>query len=110
MALAWRELDLREDPDAIRYEGDPADLIDAADLLLALASRPAWHRQAACRGQGVDRWFPGRGQPIAPATAVCAGCPVQVECLRAGMAEGAGIWGGSSERGRRRLRRGDLAA
>ena len=71
---------------------------------------PAWAAQAACKGQ-TALFFPGRGQPdqAARAKAICAGCPVRLECLEAGLDEDYGIWGGlaADERrrvGRRRLR------
>jgi len=38
------------------------------------------------------------------AVAVCQTCPVRADCLEAGMAERHGIWGGTTERERVRLR------
>ena len=66
--------------------------------------RPAWQRRAACRGQladaatsGVD-WFPAKGESAEAAKAVCAGCPVSVECLDYAVGQGAtdGVWAGTS--------------
>ncbi|MGH9291913.1 MAG: WhiB family transcriptional regulator, partial [Acidimicrobiales bacterium] len=37
--------------------------------------------------------------------AICAGCPVVEPCLRAGMGEAFGMWGGLSPRERQQLRR-----
>ena len=72
------------------------------------AARPAWYVDAACRGTDPDLWFPPRGGDTAAAKAVCAGCSVKVECLDFALgrspAEKWGIWGGTSERERRRLR------
>ena len=83
---------------------------DAPSVENALASimkRPAWHRQAACRGVGTDAFFPERGESTDRATAVCEGRSVREECLSAALADplSAGIWGGLSTRGRRELRR-----
>jgi WhiB family transcriptional regulator, redox-sensing transcriptional regulator len=82
---------------------------DCPDALRVEQFRPAWHADAACRGRGTAVFFPGRGQntACANAKAVCAGCPVRDECLDAALTHGelAGIWGGTSERERRRLRR-----
>ncbi|MGH9291933.1 MAG: WhiB family transcriptional regulator, partial [Acidimicrobiales bacterium] len=39
------------------------------------------------------------------ARAICAGCPVVEPCLRAGMGEAFGMWGGLSPRERQQLRR-----
>ena len=84
---------------------------DAPEMqsLLDLFERPAWHRQAACRGADPDLFFPERtdGPPIA-ALAYCKECPVREECLTSAL-EGAsttGVWGGTTGRVRRGLRRG----
>lgn len=48
-----------------------------------------------------------RSQATREAKAICRGCPVRRECLAYALAnrEPFGIWGGCSERERRRLRR-----
>jgi hypothetical protein len=104
VALTWQAIDLREDPDEARYVADPSDLIDALAELASLLKRPAWHAQAACRGAGPASWFPGRGDDVRPAQAVCATCPVAEPCAAAGEGE-TGIWGGMSERQRKHARR-----
>ena len=82
---------------------------DAPELptLLDLFRRPSWHTQAACRGTGPDGFFPGLGQSTEAAKAVCAGCSVRTERLEAALADVTtqGMWGGTSERGRRELRK-----
>ena len=82
--------------------GTETDLLHAAML-----ARPEWHRRAACRGQGTDDHFPVRGAQTIAAKAVCAGCVVRSECLAYALADSnlVGIWGGTSERERRRMRR-----
>jgi hypothetical protein len=65
----------------------------AALLELIDAARPAWHAEAACRGQH-DVMFPGRGQSFVPAMKLCAACPVATECRTAGRSEHDGVWGG----------------
>jgi WhiB family redox-sensing transcriptional regulator len=52
-------------------------------------------------------FFPARGEDTMPAKLVCAICPVCQPCLDYAMRtnERWGIWGGKSERERRRLRR-----
>jgi WhiB family redox-sensing transcriptional regulator len=54
-----------------------------------------------------DLFFPERGQSCTEAKAICAGCPVRTECLDFAIVscEQFGIWGGTSERERRRIRR-----
>lgn len=103
--MRWQPVDTRDDPHEPRFTGDPAELVDAYADMLALLDRPAWHAHAACRGQGTGAWFPARGQDPRPAQAICAGCPVAEQCLRFGHREKFGIWGGTSEKGRRQLRR-----
>jgi WhiB family redox-sensing transcriptional regulator len=65
-----------------------------------------WHRQAACRGM-TELFFPDDSDPADVAKAVCRRCPVRIPCLDYAIANGEkyGIWGGFSERERRRLRR-----
>lgn len=68
-----------------------------------------WHSQAACRGLDTNLFFPGKGDPLKPAKAVCARCPVATECLEEGLRPfqygyiPKGIWGGKSERERERI-------
>jgi WhiB family redox-sensing transcriptional regulator len=69
--------------------------------------RPAWQASAACRGMGVDLFFPKLGD-VNPARAICARCEVRQECLDYIMAaeSGApGVWGGTTGLDRRRLKR-----
>lgn len=103
--MTWQPIDLREDPDVPRYVGDPGDLVDLASTLADLAVRPAWHADAACRGAGPEPWFPRRGESVEEARSLCDECSVRGECLEAGLQERHGLWGGASERQRRRLRR-----
>jgi WhiB family redox-sensing transcriptional regulator len=73
-----------------------------------LLQRPSWQARAACRGLGTDRFFLEVDDDPEPALAVCRGCPVKRECLNYALHEPrhpVGVWGGTSERERRRLRR-----
>lgn len=74
--------------------------------LLTLIARPDWMRHAACRGLDPDLFHPERGQTADRAKAVCATCPVQPECLDHAFRNGerVGVWGGTSERERRKMR------
>lgn len=69
-----------------------------------------WADQAECLGMDPELFHPGRGDDtsVSNAKAVCAVCPVRAECLDHAMTHGEkhGIWGGTSERERRRMRRG----
>lgn len=79
--------------------------------LFPLESELAWQREAACRGLGTEEsqaiFFPTKGESIEEARAICRRCPVTSECLAFAVANGClGVWGGTSERQRRMLRRG----
>jgi len=65
--------------------------------------RPAWMEQAACKGVDQALFFPGSNDSHDPALAYCAICPVLDECGEMGLTERYGIWGGMSERTRRRI-------
>jgi WhiB family redox-sensing transcriptional regulator len=67
----------------------------------------AWQDQANCLGVDPDLFFPERGASTREAKEVCRGCEVREQCLEYALANGEkfGIWGGLSERERRRLRR-----
>lgn len=66
-----------------------------------------WQDQANCLGVDPDLFFPERGASTREAKEVCRGCVVRLECLEFALQNGEkfGIWGGLSERERRRIRR-----
>ena len=68
------------------------ELLDMIETL-----RPAWHADAACRGQ-TDVMFPvaerGKGRDTASAMLLCARCGVRAECADYGANEPDGVWGG----------------
>ena len=67
-----------------------------------------WMTHANCAGVDPAVMFPGEGGNVRPAKRICAGCTVRDECLRYALDTGVhfGVWGGTSEGDRRRLRRG----
>lgn len=67
----------------------------------------SWQLSANCLGVDPDLFFPERGASTKEAKAVCQGCEVRDDCLEYALANGEkfGIWGGLSERERRRIRR-----
>lgn len=71
-----------------------------------------WQLAANCLNVDPDLFFPERGASTKEAKAVCQGCDVRKDCLEYALANGEkfGIWGGLSERERRRIRRQRLAA
>jgi WhiB family transcriptional regulator, redox-sensing transcriptional regulator len=68
-----------------------------------------WRAEAACRGTSTALFYPSLGDLTAArhAKAVCATCPVRVECLEEALRDGElfGIRGGLTPRERRRARR-----
>ena len=69
-------------------------------------SAEAWRLDALCAETDPEAFFPEKGGSTRDAKRVCAGCAVRIECLQYALAgdERFGIWGGLSERERRRLR------
>ena len=67
----------------------------------------AWQDDANCRGANADLFFPELGASTRTAKAICRECQVRAECLEFAIVTGEkfGIWGGMSERERRRVRR-----
>jgi WhiB family redox-sensing transcriptional regulator len=67
----------------------------------------SWQDRANCLGVDPELFFPERGTSTVEAKAVCRGCEVRMDCLEYALAAGEkfGIWGGMSERERRRIRR-----
>ncbi|MBA2280492.1 MAG: WhiB family transcriptional regulator [Acidimicrobiia bacterium] len=67
----------------------------------------SWQDLANCLGVDPDLFFPERGASTREAKEVCRGCEVREHCLEYALANGEkfGIWGGMSERERRRIRR-----
>ena len=74
---------------------------DAAD-----GGQAAWRLDALCAETDPEAFFPEKGGSTREAKRVCLGCSVRTECLEFALAndERFGIWGGLSERERRRVR------
>lgn len=72
----------------------------------------AWMLDAKCRGAAPASFFPSDGLGVEAAQRVCAGCTVRADCLEYALVNRIehGVWGGASERERRRIlrRRRDL--
>lgn len=60
---------------------------------------------AACRGHDPAMWYPTDGDNAIEAKAICARCPVRDACLQYAITHAIrdGIWGGLSEKRRRRI-------
>jgi len=80
--------------------------VDIVSLLYGRQERD-WQSRANCMGVDPYLFFPERGASTREAKEVCRGCVVRENCLEFALANGEkfGIWGGLSERERRRVRR-----
>lgn len=81
---------------------------------LHLLQAETWMADGACVNEGADPdlFFPGRGESNEDAVSICKRCPVRDLCLEYALEHGEhhGIWGGTSERERRRIRRARRAS
>ncbi len=71
----------------------------------------SWQADALCAQTDPEAFFPEKGGSTRDAKRICTGCDVKAECLEYALQndERFGIWGGLSERERRRLRRSRTA-
>jgi WhiB family redox-sensing transcriptional regulator len=67
--------------------------------------KASWRQRAACRGVDADIFYPVSDDGSEEAKAVCASCSVRQACLEYSLAarEREGVWGGLTERERRRI-------
>lgn len=64
-----------------------------------------WFDLGACRGLDAAIFYPDEDDDAAVAKSVCETCHVRSECLEHALSvrEKAGVWGGATERDRRRI-------
>ena len=76
-------------------------------VLDLLGTAPEWHERALCSQTDPEAFFPEKGGSTREAKKICTGCEVKAQCLEYALSndERFGIWGGLSERERRRLKR-----
>jgi WhiB family redox-sensing transcriptional regulator len=78
------------------------------EYIAAYRARETWITRAACRDHPhPEWWYPRSGDTGARARAHCEVCPVRRECLERALADDyqSGIWGGMSEKERRKEKR-----
>ena len=93
--------------------------VDPVDLGVPGVRRPVeeddnplgWQTDALCAQTDPEAFFPEKGGSTRDAKRICTGCVVRGQCLEYALEndERFGIWGGLSERERRKLRRGRTA-
>ena len=64
-----------------------------------------WRKLGACRGLDASVFYPDEDDDAEDAKAVCQMCAVRVACLEHALMsrEKVGVWGGATERERRRI-------
>ena len=78
------------------------------DAIAPAITDDEWQERALCAQTDPEAFFPEKGGSTREAKRICLGCEVRDACLEYALAhdERFGIWGGLSERERRRLKRG----
>jgi WhiB family redox-sensing transcriptional regulator len=76
-------------------------------MSLSIALDQNWRAEGLCSSSNPDLWFSVGAIEHKHAKNICRACPVQSQCLRYAMEAPVehGIWGGLTERERRRVRR-----
>jgi WhiB family transcriptional regulator, redox-sensing transcriptional regulator len=91
---------------AVGHVGGSRDVLGE---LLAVSGEfeEEWQERALCAQTDPEAFFPEKGGSTREAKQICNSCEVRSECLEyaLGHDERFGIWGGLSERERRRLKR-----
>ena len=98
---------------ATRHRSGAEDRVERASAVRELflldgdAEDGGWQERALCAQTDPEAFFPEKGGSTREAKKVCLTCDVRNECLESALTndERFGIWGGLSERERRRLRR-----
>jgi len=64
-----------------------------------------WRQHAACKGLDPEIFYPASDEEAAAAKSVCSQCSVMTTCLdyALGSRERDGVWGGATEKERRRI-------
>jgi WhiB family redox-sensing transcriptional regulator len=100
---------------AVSESGSGLSLVESRTAELALVQitsdglppELAWQERALCAQTDPEAFFPEKGGSTREAKRVCLTCDVRDECLEyaLGHDERFGIWGGLSERERRKLKK-----
>lgn len=83
------------------------DTFDLDFLAAPILEERPWAVFAACKAETSMKFFPQNREEEREALAVCRTCPVVEDCLEHALAtnERFGVWGGTTERQRRKLSR-----
>ena len=103
--LMW---DVLDGPISSDVERPVLALATVISIFAAFDDGPlGWQERALCAQTDPEAFFPEKGGSTREAKKVCTSCEVRSECLDYALAndERFGIWGGLSERERRKLKR-----
>jgi WhiB family redox-sensing transcriptional regulator len=102
---------LRETREVSRGRRQIQDRVEEADMYELLETEDegllGWQERALCAQTDPEAFFPEKGGSTREAKKVCLSCDVRGECLEYALSndERFGIWGGLSERERRKLKK-----
>ncbi len=67
----------------------------------------SWRQRGACRGLDPEVFYPISDDDSAEAKSICGSCSAREQCLEYALSnrEADGVWGGATERERRRILR-----
>lgn len=90
---------------ASSQEHDPVLVSATGKVRGEMVSEVIWRDLGACRGLDPEVFFPETDDEADVAKNICDGCDVRVACLEHALAsrEKVGVWGGTTERERRRI-------
>ena len=91
----------------VSYGTDVLGMADVFDAGFAGTDEESWQERALCAETDPEAFFPEKGGSTREAKKICTGCEVKAECLEYALSndERFGIWGGLSERERRKLKK-----
>ena len=91
----------------VEWVEHPADDLGVLVDLLDGPEEQEWQDRALCAQTDPEAFFPEKGGSTREAKRICLGCEVRSDCLEYALAhdERFGIWGGLSERERRKLKK-----
>lgn len=83
----------------------PAEPISTPQEVNPPTMTQSWRDKGACRGIDPDVFYPVADEDAEEAKSICAVCAVRQACLEHALAsrEKEGVWGGATERERRRI-------
>lgn len=100
-------LQLTANETTVRGAGAVALNTDGEVFADLLGDAPEWQERALCAQTDPEAFYPEKGGSTKEAKRICTRCEVRAECLEfsLGRQERFGIWGGLSERERRKVLR-----